>query len=480
MRCLLAIALLPACTPAWAAPVDYSVDIVAPRATSAPIVMITVNMRGNRDGTTELDLPNAWAGRDQLWRNVSDVRVRGGALVQSGKPELLRIRHRPGAMLTIRYRVTDPDPKPPGPGYEKAIPVIEPGWFYLHGEGVFMVPTGGENRAARFRWGQVPRGWQAKSDLDAPPPALTANQVASSALFGGTDLRLIERNVGGQTVRFALRGTWSFADADLADRTARIIATENALMGNPARPYFIPLAPLTNPTGKARSYGGTGRTGGFALAATSNVPINAFARLLAHEYGHRWFGGQFGPFEDGARDYWFTEGFNDWFAAQALVESGLWGVAEWTANANALLKQHSRSRALKLTAVQLDEQFWTDNAAMQFSYDRGFLIALVIDSALRDAGKPPLGTIIRSMAQSAPPPGLREPEWFSAKLETVLPGALARAQAMIPIGGPPVLPPALMGECGQIAMLDGVPQIIPVAGNDTACKARLAAAGQAP
>ena len=117
---------------------------------------------------------------------------------------------------------------------------------------------------------------------------------------------------------------------------------------------------------------------------------------------------------------------------------------------------------------------------MQFSYDRGFLIALVIDSALRDTGKPPLTTIIRSMAQSAPPPGLREPEWFSAKLETVLPGALARAQAMIPIGGPPVLPPALMGECGQIAMLDGVPQIIPVAGNDTACKARLAAAGQAP
>lgn len=448
MKSLLAALLLGTPAAAIARPIDYRIDIGSAQA--RPVVTITLRFTGDADGETDLDLPSEWAGSDTLWRNLNGWHVTGGTMADTDRPERKHVRHKPGALITIRYRVTDPDPMPPGPEYLKALPWIERGWFSLHGEGVIVIPTGRDNAPARFRWGTVPRGWRVASNLDMVPK-LTASQAAQSIFIGGRDLRLIERSVAGAPLRFALLGRWGFTDAQLADHTQAVLQAENAMLGAAPIPFLVTLTPLTNPSGKRLSYGGTGRTAGFALEGTANLPFSGLPRLLGHEYAHRWF---FSPEADDAARYWLTEGFNDWFSAQAMLRTGDWDAARWTKELNEVLKRHATSPALALTPQQRFDRFWTDQAAGQFPYDEGQLTATIIDAQLRAAGQPGLLALLIQVNRAG---GLGDRPRMEATIERALPGVLARTAAWLSRDGLAQLPADLL-PCGTMAVTAGVPQ----------------------
>lgn len=426
-------------------PIRYTVGV--DDSGPAPSLMVETAFLGDQDGTTQVELPSRWAGSEGLEKHLSDLHVTGGTLVAGADPVHLTIRHRPGAHLTLRYRIHDGQAGlPDARTFEKARPVVEPDWFYVHAEGAFAIPTGREGAPARFGWGRRPRGWRLASDLDFTDPAtLTANDAASAILVGGKALRMTERHVGGRLVLLAALGRWTFSDAELADRIATLIATENAMLSSPARPYLVSLAPLTGSDHGSFSYGGTGRTSGFALTSTDNIPLGDFTRLLAHEYAHRWFGKSFGPYADGAADYWFTEGFTDWFAARAMVRSRFWAPADWRTSINEVLFRYGGSTARRLTDAELTDRFWTDADAMQVQYDRGHLTAALLDARLRESGGSLLSLLSRMNDPSIPADASE-----IARLDR-LGGADSVAQARH--AAAELLPAGVFGPCGAIETL---------------------------
>lgn len=403
---------------------------------------VSVRLRGDADGRTQIVLPNRWAGSDRLFEHIENLTVEGGSLAAETDPASRAITHAPGAPLRLSYRIRPASRTDPGAGYEKARPVLRPSWFYVHGEGVFVGIDDRGGAPARFRWGAVPRGWRMVSDLEAVADGLTVDAVSHSILIGGTDLRVVEGSVSSRPVRLVLRGRWSFSDEALADAITRIIGVENDYFGAPSLPYQITLIPLTGGETGAISYGGTGRTGGFALASTTNVGLDRFLFTLAHEYGHRWFGGGLGPVADpDAPEYWFTEGFGDFAAGQVLVRAGLWDEAAYADHLNALLLRYGSSPARSFTNAELAERFWSDGAAMQMPYDRGQLFALTLDrdGALRPA--------LRRMATEtdAFPAG----ETQAARFVRAAGPPPERLAAMLR-GDPIALPGDLFAECGTI------------------------------
>ncbi|MBP7650885.1 MAG: M61 family peptidase, partial [Phenylobacterium sp.] len=68
-----------------------------------------------------------------------------------------------------------------------------------------------------------------------------------------------------------------------------------------------------------------------------------------------------------------------------LLASGIWSLEDYAARYNEVLTRYDGSTARNFTADQVMAVFWTNQDAQQSPYDRGRLLALSWDRAVRDA-----------------------------------------------------------------------------------------------
>jgi predicted metalloprotease with PDZ domain len=442
-------ALFPAAAkPPERAPIEYSLS-VAPGAALA----VELRLRGDSDGETLIELPDHWAGTQELWRGIADFTATGGTV--SGEGARRSIRHRPGAPLVVRYLVSSAGPGMDGG--EKARPIVEPGWFFFHGEGVFATPAGREQAPVRFRWGAVPAGWQRASDLDhlaARPGNLT--DIVESVGLGGPDVAIVTRQVSGVPLRVAIRGKWDFAAADLAGLVATIMAAEHAYWRDPPEPFLVAMAPLPDEPGKVSSTG-TGRGDGFSILSTAGFGLAQATHLLAHEYMHHWVANLLGglPEERPGREFWFSEGFDEYLTAAVLLRSGLWSFEDYFAEKNQVLARNASSPARAATGEQIAEKFWQDENFERISYDRGHLLAVLIDARIHSAsgGRLGLADVLRAQRKAASPGGPTGAPLFPRVLREVTGLDMGVEIERLTVAGQPfLLPDDAFGGCARIAV----------------------------
>jgi predicted metalloprotease with PDZ domain len=443
--------------------VHYS---IAPVMDGGALTALAVELRfaGDGDGETRLALPSEWAGADSLWRHLGDLRVDGAASVREDGADGRLIAHAPGAPLTVRYRVASAYTAEPAFAYEKARPIILPGWFFFHGEGVFALPDGRDEAPASFAWRDVPAGWTIASDLDylRGTRAGTVEDISESVAIGAPDLVVLERPVGGAPLRLATRGSWRFPVDSLADAVAAIVDAENRFWGDAGRPFLVPLAPLGG-TGDSYSISGTGRSDGFSIAATSSFGLEQAAQLLAHEYMHTWNARELGGLAeaDQALGYWFSEGFTDFYAGRVLLRAGLWTPAEYVEELNTVLMRYASSPARTAPNTQLAERFWSDRPFEQMPYDRGHLFAILLDDRIRraTAGRADLDDVMQAQRAASRQDGRQAAHADAARLfPSVLrdrfgidvSGDIARH---VDRGEPVLLPADLYGRCATVQTL---------------------------
>ncbi|MGA9583339.1 MAG: hypothetical protein WBR13_15370 [Allosphingosinicella sp.] len=384
-------------------PISYRVTPVLQKDGSRALD-VRMRVSGDADGETEIFLPSVWAGSNELWRHARGLEIRGARSL-TGTYDKPVARHRPGARLKVRYRIVSAYSTDPGFAYEKARPMVRPDWFFVHGESMFAAPGGGQERPARFRWGKLPKGWTVASDLDhlQGKPTTLANLINSVAI-GGAKLTIVQRDLRGAPLRVALLGDWQFTADQLADTVTPIVAAEDSFWNDRSAPFLVAMAPLGDlPAGL--SYHGTGRTDAFSIASTGAFELKQAVRFLAHEYMHSWVPIELGglPEEDEPKDYWFSEGFNDYLASKVLLRSGIWSLAEWAADKNETLLRYGQSPAKTADGAEIARRFWSDSAVQQVSYDRGHLLAAKIDSeiAARSGGRQSLETVLRTQRRAA-------------------------------------------------------------------------------
>ncbi len=400
---LAAALILAAAKPPEPKPISYRVTPVLQKDGSRALD-VRMRLKGDPDGETELLLPSVWAGSSELWRHARGLEVRGAKSL-GGTYDRPLARHRPGARLKVRYRIVSAYSEDPGFAYEKARPMVRPDWFFFHGESLFAAPGGSQERPAKFKWGSIPKGWTVASDLDhlEGKPTTLANLINSVAI-GGSKLQVVRRDLRGAPLRVALLGKWQFTAEQLADTVTPIVAAEDAFWGDRSSPFLIAMAPLGElPSGL--TYHGTGRTDAFSIASTSAFELRQTVRFLAHEYMHSWVPIALGglPEEDEPRDYWFSEGFNDYLASKVLLRSGIWSLSDWAADKNETLLRYGQSPAKTAGGAEIAKRFWTDTAVQQVSYDRGHLLAVKLDSqiAARSGGKQSLESVLRTQRRAA-------------------------------------------------------------------------------
>jgi len=433
---------------------DYELSPVVENGRS--FLDITLRFIGSASGRLQLDLPNEGEGERGRWRFLSSFVV-SGALVEAPDPATRILFFAPGAEVSVRYRVataydSDPDGKNGNP-YKGA--ALRPTWFESLGEFIFVLPHASNTAPATFKWGPIPRGWFAASDLEHGRMGrpLHVADIAESTLLGGADVQILRRPIFAGTLRLAARGVWAFDTEKLADELARTISAQRDFWGGDVKgPFLVTLTPLTG----GGSSGGTGRSDGFALYGTLDTSRASFLRTIAHEHTHSWIPTRIGTIRELARepeDYWFTEGFTDFYASRTLLRAGIWSLDDFLADINDRLMAYTISPVRNAPNSKIVSDFWTNEKVAQLPYQRGFLLAFIWDKRLRDAGRGNLDSVMFA-ARDAFVASTTKPNAAENFLDTfrrVSGGDLAPDIARFVAAGETIMLPAdLFGDCAAV------------------------------
>lgn len=383
--------------------VDYRLGLDLQPDGAPPTAAVEIRFRGDADGETRLELPDSWASGRDLHRYVYDLRISGGEVREDG-PAVRVLTHRPNAKLTVRYRLRSAyEADPAGrDGNPYRGPLIRPQWTALLGEVAFATPDGREHLPATFRWGSLPKSWRVASDLEHGRMGrpMTVRDVVNSITFAGSDLTVAERPIDGGVLRYVTVPTPDYPADAFADRIARVISAERAFWNDVQGPYLVGFVPLAQSPGN-RSSGGTGRGDAFVLYATPGLS-DVLRWTIAHEHTHTWIAGRTGSQPSGPEQMataWFHEGFTDFYMVRTLLRAGEVTPAEAIGRLNESLAGYDANPLRKADARRIVADYWKDRNVQRLPYQRGALLALKWDEAIRrkTGGKADLDDVMLRM-----------------------------------------------------------------------------------
>jgi len=225
-----------------------------------------------------------------------------------------------------------------------------------------------------------------------------------NSLIAWGDLRPLEREVEGCSLRLAMSDRWLFADTDLMHLLTRIAAAEISFFGSAPHPAILVLV-APNPVLAREGFDYYGVHLGqsvllFLAPETTFADLSEqAASVAAHEMFHGWLGEAIRQ-EDPAM-LWFVEGATTWYAARFLAEAGIWSPRRAAAVLRDRIERdyhtsrllHAESIAAAAAGVMRDG----DNT--RFAYAGGCLAAAALDRRLAgtDPARHPLDDILRRL-----------------------------------------------------------------------------------
>jgi predicted metalloprotease with PDZ domain len=125
--------------------------------------------------------------------------------------------------------------------------------------------------------------------------------------------------------------------------------------------------------------------------------------LLAHELFHEWNGHAITLAQPKELAYWFSEGFTDFYARRLLFRAGRLDEEAYLASWNQKLAVQAANPARHAPAERVQEAFWSERDVGEVPYQRGDLIALLVDHAIRvrSGGARSLDDLMRELVRRA-------------------------------------------------------------------------------
>jgi predicted metalloprotease with PDZ domain len=397
---LLALALIGASS-ARPDTVDYRVGLAPLAASQSPVLDVQIRLRGDASGQLKLDLPDRYAGGREAWRYISDLKVDGASVAAPDAAHRV-LSYRPGAKITIRYRVQsaydhDPDAAEGDPTHG---PLLRPGFVAALGPFVFATLEGRQAQPATFQWGKLPKGWTAVSDLEhaAQGRPMTVADVPASVIMAAPGLQATEQTIPGGMLRLAFVGAPD-APRDAITREAVAVATAQRAFWNDAQgPFLVAVVGLTE-TKRTATAGGVGLGDAFALFASPHGE-GELAYTLAHEGEQSWIPGQLGTRPNTDAFSWILgEGFADFAALRTLLRTRLETPAQVVERMQGVLYVYDHSKMRTAPSARIPAEFHTNPEIGQLASQRGLLLALKWDEAIRrkTGGRADLNTALRRM-----------------------------------------------------------------------------------
>lgn len=411
-------------TPAGATENTKPVLVTFERRPQTPGVTVTIEFTGDADGRSEVTAPDsAWGGFTPDPADFTDIAAAsdGSSLSLTAINALgWSVEHPPSVTIMFSYTLREPsspgrEPLPPGRNdYRTA---VGPDYFRMFGPLGFLYPKHLRDATPRrhdIRWlGFDSPGFVCASSFgDGPTQSatITADRFINSIYVAGR-FSEARRDINGGRLAVLIAGDhWDFTPDEFADLTAGIVRAQRDFFDDHSQPwYLVCVTPQPRAAPGSFSLGGTALTNTFALfcdTGTSLRPnsphIAHVQRLLAHEYFHSWNGVAFQVRGPEGSNYWFSEGFTDYFTRRMLRLAGRWTDQDILADINDSLARYDANPARHATNDQVIAAFWSDREMADLPYRRGDLAALALDQEIRrrSGGKRTLDDAFRDLIRT--------------------------------------------------------------------------------
>ena len=206
----------------------------------------------------------------------------------------------------------------------------------------------------------------------------------------------VERKIGVNTIGIAIaRKDWRFTKEELADSVEKIVRTERDFFKDHSDPwYLVTLSPVPSTDPHSNSLGGTALKNCFSMYCSKNFTLQGNSQepnrgllLLAHEYFHNWNGIKIPTAGGDPQTYWFSEGFTNFYARRILLRNGMITKKEFLASLNEEIQNYETNEAKSYPNQRIVEGFWSSRTVQNLPYQRGALVALLIDEHLKARSK---------------------------------------------------------------------------------------------
>jgi predicted metalloprotease with PDZ domain len=387
-------------------------------------LQIEVTARGDEDGETLFSVSPDWGGVPIDRVDLVEPR----ATSESGSPLQVKaisnfswsVQHAPGERVTFGASLLPNERRKTADSADHYRPILEETLFQAIAHVFLPLPEldgGGDDLVSlglTFE-GFYEAQWQVVHSLGLGDDDLQAEltrERLSGLLFAAGELEVYTRQIRGGLLAFSISGDqWLFDGEEFADLVAEIIDLERNYLDDDSAPfYWVGAIQVGDPQAARYSFGGTGLTNSFALFLQPNTMIGASSpvgpqirKLLAHECFHEWNGLRIRMGQPEEQNYWFSEGFTEYFARRILYENELISEQTYVEWINTTLHDYHVSSARNLPASKLAKIFWTTEDGQRQPYLRGELMAMIVEHAIRKTsnGRQGLNDLMRSLLQEA-------------------------------------------------------------------------------
>jgi predicted metalloprotease with PDZ domain len=347
------------------------------------------------DGTaTAIQLPKEFAGFTNAYRYVSIQKGKNIESVSLNKMDssVVLLQHKPKQTIsfvyTLRNSLVDSLP-----GKQPAYSIIiKPGYFSIPGHVLFAYPKKDSILPANIKinWVNYPKGWSNINSFGNNYAVQTLPNIPMplfvSSIWCGGDFRVYPFIVNKKPVYFAIRGKWKFKDADMQSMVQKTIAAQRAFWNDyDINQYTVTLMPFLTDSEYSYSYQGTGLTNSFATWATNNKQTSpaSLTYLYNHELMHHWIGNVIENEQPEELQYWFSEGFTDYFTWRNMLENKFITQTQYNRSVDSVFAVHYSDPLNESSNNSIKDGFWTNYQLQKLPYNRGRIFAFYLDALIK-------------------------------------------------------------------------------------------------
>lgn len=364
-----------------------------------PFVFVQFETAADEKGEIQLAFTNEGWGEKDLFKSVKNLKISPKANVEFLKRENeIKLKGKPNKKYTVSYEIIQ-DFKEKVTTKNTFRPIINSNYFHVFGKSLFMMPNSNftdDNPSVEIQilWKSEFGSYDITNSFGTEKMQKFKAKFSefSSSIFLGGKLNLYEKLWNQNNLVLSTPETWKNVDINRlqTDLYSIVGQQRDFWKDNNSESTTVTLIKTfencPNENNCLNSCEGRGLTNSFATYCSDNLMTTneRLNWLFAHELFHHWVGSTIVN-ESEEMEYWFSEGFTDYFAYKLLLRSGILSLEDFIAKINEdVIEPHYNSTLKTKPNGEINaENFWSDMEWEKLPNRRGLIYAFYLDTKIK-------------------------------------------------------------------------------------------------